>query len=262
MSISYGLVYENDRIDMFVYLQNAFPWVIVMGNEDEREYKIANKFSLIFRNWGYCVSHPSSTTARATCVAKVNDIEIEIFSISADALSAGQRYYRFIRSNRDDFVFQIGTGNFDKTLESLEESCTCIQFVLTKVENKVHAYTDNKQHWGIYIPKTSGSINSRGDPTAIDPTPKRLITEDTTEDVNNGAMQFYSISPDIKITLLSNVCAVSSECVTTNLFVPMIMPSYKVINEQIVTFGNGEVKNVQMNGVKYLKVNKLFLAED
>jgi hypothetical protein len=133
---------------------------------------------------------------------------------------------------------------------------------LTKVENKVHAYTDNKQHWGIYIPKTSGSINSKGDPTAMDPTPKRLITEDTTEDVNNGAMQFYSISPDIKITLLSNVCAVSSECVTTNLFVPMIMPSYKVINEQIVIFGNGEVKNVQMNGVKYLKVNKLFLAED
>lgn len=234
-----------DPSPFFDALEDAFDFVSVSGTNANKVFKLSDKISIKFTNFD-----KSSSTENPTIKAIVNGNELEIKQFSSnyfDPLSIG---FRLIKGVSGDLIVQIELGTYhDRAVHNSSD----FAFAIVAVENAV---SKESAGYGIYIPWTQGGKYSSESTSRMDPTPKYLLTDDTTDDMSNTgyagdtsyALRYICKEGLSKITALVPIAAVCSECVSVNSWVMMLTDNYR----------NGYA---QMNGEKYYCVGGFCMYE-
>lgn len=214
-----------DPSDFFADIEEVFGPTSTSGTTGRKVFVLSNWLSLRFENFDRSDSESESV---AKVYAIVNNIEYQLFQTVSKYNTYVQQYqlkYKIIVSSNGDVIFKISTNTFDAGGGDILNNQNVI-FGYFAVENTI----TNNGGYGIYVPYSNGGS---GDP--FNPTPKYLLTADTTVDLTNtgtmgstasAALQFI-INDDAKITALTNLFANCSQCVTTQTFGMMIGNAYR-----------------------------------
>lgn len=262
-SLSVGTICEVDPdthevlYGLWSALGSNFPFYSITGDNDDKHFVINEKMELVFRDFEKARTHVLITTVTAKIVAIVNGIEYELYSCNDASFNPASRYYVLtFPDNGNGFVFQLGTTavendypNEDPSLDDkkFRNSGVCVRFAV--LEGRNYKKNDGRNYYGIYIPKTNGSISQSGGSytyTAFDPTPKYFLTEDTDKVINNGNLQF-AYNADAEVTAIVPICSACSECITPRARVSLI--------DNLRT----ERGPVSIGGVEYSSVGGLFI---
>ena len=152
----------------------------------------------------------------------VGTTDVLLAGVSGVAMSRSARGFRIVIGAAGDLALQVE----GEIVDSVYPMSGCgLVFAIVNVQNTIN---DNITGYGIYCPKLVG--RSRSTSTNVfgginyftDATPKFLYTDDTEDLVDNGNLQFVTFDPNAKITALMPIVYVSSECVSTSAYVPII----------------------------------------
>lgn len=210
---------------LFDELENAFNWLTVYGNDDEMIFRISANLAIKCTNFATAYasgSASSSSTASGKIYAVIGTTEILLAGVSGVVMARSGRGFRIVIGAAGDLALQVS----GETVDAVYPMSGCsLAFAIVNVQNTVN---DSITGYGIYYPKMIG--RSRSTSTNVygginyftDATPKFLYTDDTEDPVDNGNLQFVTFDPNAKITALMPIVCVSSECVSTSAYVPII----------------------------------------
>ena len=214
-----------DPSDFFADIEEVFNPTSTSGTTGSKVFVLSNWLRLRFDNFDRSDSESESV---AKVYAIVNNVEYLLFQTVSKYNRKVPQYelkYKIIVSSSGDVIFKISTNTYDAGGGDILNNQNVI-FGYFAVENTI----TNNGGYGIYVPFSNGGS---GDP--FNPTPKYLLTADTTADLTNignmgsttlAALQFI-INDDAKITALTNLFANCSQCVTTQTFGMMIGNAYR-----------------------------------
>lgn len=239
--------YESDVYDpspFFDALEDAFDFVSVSGTNANKVFKLSDKISIKFTNFDKSTSNESPKIS-----VIVNSNEIEIVSWTYNYFSPSSMAFRLTKGVSGDLIVQIETGTHN---DRLIHNSSDFAFAIVAVENAV---SKESAGYGIYVPWYQGG-NYTSVVSKMDPTPKYLLTDDTTDDMSNTgyagdttyALRYICKEGLSKITALVPIAAVCSECVSVNSWIMMLTDNYR----------NGYA---QMNGEKYYCVGGFCMYE-
>lgn len=249
---------ENGYI-LWEELSRRYGWWDVTGDDNDKHFIINEKMEIVFRDFEKARTHILITTVYAKIVVIANGIEYEVYSCTDANFNPESRYFSFTTYGRYGLIFQLGTTetendhpNDDPSLDDrrFSNSGTCVRFALFEARD----YTHNKgrSYVGVYIPKTNGSITKSGITytfTPFDPTPKYFLSEDSTELVSNGNLQF-AYDCNYKVLALVPICSTQTKCITPNVKVSLIDSGY------------GEEKHRgQVGGITYDIIGGIYLPD-
>lgn len=211
---------------LFDELENAFNWLTVYGTDDEKVFRISANLAIKCTDFATAYasgSASSSSTASGKIYAVIGTTDVLLAGVSGVAMSRSARGFRIVIGAAGDLALQISV----ETVDSVYPMSGCsLAFAIVNVQNTVN---DNITGYGIYYPKQIGKSRSGSTPNVYnginyftDATPKFLYTDDTEDPVDNGILQFVTFDPNAKITALMPIVCVSSECVSTSAYVPII----------------------------------------
>lgn len=241
--------FESDVYDpspFFDALEDAFDFVSVSGTNANKVFKLSDKISIKFTNFDRSTRDESPEIKIV-----VNGIEIEIASWTYNYFSPSNMAFRLTKGDSGDLIVQIERGSYH---EMFIHNSADFVFAIVAVENAV---SKESAGYGIYVPWTQGgNYSSESGVSKMDPTPKYLLTDDTTDDMSNTgyagdtsyALRYICKEGLSKITALVPIAAVCSECVSVNSWVMMLTDNYR----------NGYA---QMNGEKYYCVGGFCMYE-
>lgn len=214
-----------DPSDFFADIEEVFNPTSTSGTTGSKVFVLSNWLSLRFENFD---RSDSESIDYAKVYAIVNNDEYQLFETISKYNRAVPQYqlkYKIIVSSNGDVIFKISTNTYDAGGGDILNNQNVI-FGYFAVENTI----TNNGGYGVYVPYSNG-----GSGNPFNPTPKYLLTADTTEDLTNtgnmggtalAALQFI-INDDAKITALTNLFANCSQCVTTQTFGMMIGNAYR-----------------------------------
>lgn len=210
---------------LFDELENAFNWLTVYGTDDEKVFKISANLAIKCTDFATAYasgSASSSSTASGKIYAVIGTTDVLLAGVSGVAMSRSARGFRIVIGAAGDLALQV-EGDIVRPIYPMS-GCGLV-FAIVNVQNTVN---DSVTGYGIYRPKLEGTARSTstnvygGINYFTDATPKFLYTDDTEDPVDNGNLQFVTFDPNAKITALMPIVCVSSECVSTSAYVPII----------------------------------------
>lgn len=196
---------------LFDELENAFNWQSVTGTDDAKLFTISGNLAIRFDNFETARAAGTSS-AKAYIYAVVNGTDIALVQITGNMLTTSRRF-KIIIGAAGDLAFQLGNASTD----SVPAAGCCLRFAIVNVQSTVD---DSVTGYGIYAPKTVGSLGSTITP--MDATPLFMYTDDTDTLVPNTGLQGLTNNIRAKITALMPIVCVSSECVSTSAYYPMV----------------------------------------
>lgn len=195
----------------------------VVGDDGDMMVKIDDHVYLEFVDWNI-----SGSSNQRKIYVRYNGVATQIYSEQSSDWSPAQRMYQLVKSKNNDWTLQVGIGSYTKT------SFTDVSaiFAVVNVKNTVN----NEVGYGIYVPCLIRQMRNG----VANNTPKYLITEDVTQDVENkdsagNAAMSYIISSYASLTTLVPICGISSQCISTTAQVMMI--------GQYPIYGDAEINN-------------------
>lgn len=235
-----------DPSPFFDALEDAFDFVSVSGTNANKVFKLSDKISIKFTNFDKSISDESP---KITVIVNGNELGIDNFTYNY--FNPASMGFRLIKGVSGDLIVQIERGAYK---EGVVHNSSDFSFAIVAVENAV---SKESAGYGIYIPWAQGGKDSSSAAvTRMDPTPKYLLTDDTTDDMSNTGyagdmtttLKYICKEGLSKITALVPIAAVCSECVSVNSWVMMLTDNYR----------NGYA---QMNGEKYYCVGGFCMYE-
>jgi hypothetical protein len=228
--------------NIFRDLSSAFGWEMY-GYNDETDiytFKISDGLRLEARGFEYARQHSSSSVADATIYAIANGAEFLIYSSPANQFFPTSRYYMISITSYGEMILQLGSSGRDKAYSDLKGGGICVVLALLRVLNVRNRYTDEQEHYGIYVPRYAGSMDTEGRYIAMNPSPKYLITEDTASNTSNGSLQMMDSASSPKTTVLIPIFSACSECVTAIARIPLIgdANAYVMTDSTLVKINN------------------------
>lgn len=233
-----------DPSPFFDALEDAFEFVSVSGTSTSKIFKLSDKISIKFTNFDR-----ANSNVDAKIIIVVNGINIGIATWQYGFYTPSNTGFRLTKGDSGDLIVQIEYSS--STSGAIHNSADFV-FAIVAVENAV---SKESAGYGIYVPWLQGDRGT-SNPSLMDPSPKYLITDDTTNNMSNTGYAGSTNSPLSyickeglsKITALVPIAAVCSECVSTNSWVMMLTDNYR----------NGYA---QMNGEKYYCVGGFCMYE-
>lgn len=211
--------------NFFAKLSNAFDWKAVLGDNNDKHFVLNDNVEIVCKDFEKTRTHILITTVTARIIAVVNGQEIELYSSIDTLFHPESRYFCLTSSEDGGIVVQLGTNNVENDDPDnhdfrLSSSGVCVIFAILACKNYVK--NDNRIRYGLYIPKTRGSISSSGSSytyTAFDPTPRYWATEDT-KAVSTSSLQFVNSGGSTLV--IAPVTMPFSECITTEAKVEVV----------------------------------------
>lgn len=231
-------------------LEQAFSWKSVTGDSDDKHFVINNNVEIVCKDFEKARTHILITTVQARILAIINGVEIELYSSTGTQFNPTSRFFVITKSDDGSFIMQLGTNsaeNNDSAQENFRFSQSGVCVVFAVLACKDYVKNDNRIRYGLYIPKTRGSITSSGSSyiyTAFDPTPKYWATEDT-KAVTTSSLQF--VNSGASTLVIAPVTTPFSNCITTEAKV-------EVVGTERVGRGYSKV-----GGMRFYSVGGLFI---
>lgn len=235
-------VFDDNTCVLFDELEDSFNWLTVYGTDDEKIFRISANLAIKFTNFATAKAS-GSTTTYAYIYAIIGTTDIQLARPNGKALA--ERGFRLVIGAAGDLALQLS----DELTDAIKPvGGTELQFAIVNVQNTVD---DSVTGYGIYRPKNTGkAINVGGGINPfMDATPSWMYTDDTEDPVDNGNLQFLTFDGGAKITALMPIVCVSSECVSTSAYVP------------IVSKPDTQQGYVEIEGVLYYRIGGLHFIE-
>lgn len=211
--------------NFFAKLSQAFAWKAVLGDNNDKHFVLNDNVEIVCKDFEKTRTHYLITTVTARIIAVVNGQEIELYSSIDTLFHPESRYFCLTSSEDGGIVVQLGANNVENDDPNnhdfrLSDSGVCVIFAVLACKNYVK--NDNRIRYGLYIPKTRGSISSSGSSytyTAFDPTPRYWATEDT-KAVSTSRLQFVNSGGSTLV--IAPVITPFSDCITTEAKVEVV----------------------------------------
>lgn len=193
---------------LFNELENAFEWQSVTGTDDAKLFRINSNLAIRFDTFETARAAGSSSSF-GRIYAVIRNTDVHLGNLQGNMMTT-DRKFRIIIGAAGDIAFQLGFASGDKT-----PTAGCgLRFAVVNVLN-----TNTKNTgYGVYAPKTVGIFGS----TYPDAVPLFMYTDDTVEPIPNTGFAGLNNNASAKITALMPIVCVSSACVSTSAYIPLI----------------------------------------